>query len=146
MSAAVLGFAQLAAEEDFAFIQLQVSVFSDNMRQFNYVFALFVLLRLNIGLLVLPAQCSFAARAEDVGHGVRARVELPLNGRTAGDIYDRIEEVSAAMVALEGARDQLVVVGQVCATMDATVEALTACQVLLSAVVSFVGDRFKVAR
>lgn len=49
-------------------------VFSDNVRQLNDVLALLVLLRLHIGLLVFPAEYSFAIGAVDVGHSMRARV------------------------------------------------------------------------
>ena len=70
------------------------------MGQFDNELALFVLLAGLEGALVLPAEWSLAAFAEDVGDRVEPGQEETLLRGTAAHVDHRVEEVGAALTSL----------------------------------------------
>lgn len=99
------------------------------MRQFDDELAFLVLLARFERVFVFPAERGLAALAEDVGDGVQSGEQDPLLGRTASHVHHRIEEVSATLAALERLGNEFVVIGQMSATVDAGISAVTVGQV-----------------
>ncbi len=99
------------------------------MSKLDYVLALLVLLAVVEGRFVLPAEGGLAAVAVDIRHCVQSGKQDPLLGRPAHHVHDTVEEVGAALAALEGLGDELVMIGQVGAAVHARVGAVAGGQV-----------------
>jgi len=107
------------------------AVVLDHVRQLYDVFTLFVLLCVLESSFIFPAQRGLAALAVDVGHGVEARQQHALLRGPAPHVHDRVEQVGAALAALERLADDLGVAGEVRAAVHAGVGALVRGQVRL---------------
>ena len=94
------------------------------MYELDDVLALLVLLTRLERLLVLPAECVSARLAVDVCYGVQSREQIALFGGPGAHVDHLVEEIGAALAALERLRDEVVVAGEVSATMHTHVYAV----------------------
>lgn len=74
-------------------------------------------------LFVFPADGGLARVAIDIGNGVQTSKEVAFFGRTCGHVDHSIEQVGSALAALKRLGNEIVVVGQMRATMNARVGA-----------------------
>jgi len=86
----------------------------------------FVLLRLLKGLLVEPAHRFVARHTEDIADGVKTRGEDAVLLGATRHIDDTPEQIRPTVSALKGLGDELVVEGQVGATVCAPIDDATA--------------------
>ena len=113
------------------------SVVLDEMHKLDDELALLVLLRGLERLLVLPAERRLARLAVDVGDRVQAGEQVALLGGARAHVDHLVEQVGATLRALKRLRDQVVVLGQLRATVRARVCALRLWQVDLECFAHF---------
>lgn len=87
------------------------AVVFDQVNELNNELALFVLLTRLERLLVLPANGGLARLTVDVGHGVQAREQIALLGRSRGHVDHFVKQIRSALTALKRLGYQVVMVG-----------------------------------
>lgn len=101
------------------------------MRQFDYVFTLFIFLASIECLFVFPSERRFATFAVYIGNCVQSCQKNSFLCRTATNIDDGIEQISSSLAALKRLRNQFVVIGQMSSTMYAGIHTMTFRQISL---------------
>jgi len=101
------------------------------MHELNNELSLLVLLTRLVRLLVLPAERGLAALAVDVGDGMQPGEQVALFGLASAHVDHVVEEVGSSLAALKRLGYEVLLLGQVRATVRARVHTQRVGQVLL---------------
>lgn len=107
------------------------AVVFDHMGEFNNILSFFILLTQLECLLIFPAQSCVAVLTVNISHSMKSSQQQSLFSWTTADIYHRVKQIGSALAALERLRDELIVIGQVSAAVDATVTSMAGVEVRL---------------
>lgn len=97
------------------------SVILNQMGQFNYILALFVFLTGLVCLFIFPPEDSVTTFAKYVRHGMQTGKKESFLGFAAGHIDHRVEQIGSSLTALERLGNQILMPGQMSATMHAAI-------------------------
>jgi len=89
------------------------SILLYHVGKLDYELALLILLTRLESVLIFPPERSFAALAVNVSDSVKAGQQNAFLGGTAAHVNHGIEEIGTTLAALEGLRDEFVVVREV---------------------------------
>lgn len=107
------------------------SILLYHMGKLNYKLALLVFLTRFECVLIFPPERSLAALAINVSDSVKAGQENAFLGRTATDVNHGIEEIGTTLAALEGLRNEFVVVSEMSTAVYARISAVAGGQISL---------------
>lgn len=97
----------------------------NHVGQLDYELPLLVFLTQLKCLLIFPAQRGVAVLTVDVSNSVQPSEQQSLLSRTTAYVHHRVKEVGTSLTPLKRLGDEVIMVGQVCTTVNAAVSSVT---------------------